>query len=82
MSLLLVAATTHKANSIPFLLLGLGAILTGPAIRLRDQSRQQLAGGKGASVEKVKWLERLVIGCGILLAAGVVGVIVDVSRLP
>jgi len=82
MSLLLVAATTHKANTVPFLLLGLGITLAGPAIRLRDQARQQLAAGKGASTEKVKWLERFVIGCGVLLAAGAVGVIVDVSPLP
>ncbi|MDO7887961.1 hypothetical protein [Hymenobacter cheonanensis] len=82
MSLLLVVVTTHKANTIPLFLLGLGAILTGPAIRLREQARQQLAVGKGASIEKVKWLERAVIGCGILLAAGAIGVIADVSRLP
>jgi hypothetical protein len=82
MSLLLIATTTHKANTITVLLLGLAAILTGPAIRLRDEARKQLAAGKGASIEKVKWLERLVIGCGILLVAGIISVIVDVSLLP
>jgi hypothetical protein len=74
MSLLLVAATSYKANNIPFLMLGGSVFLLSYIQGLR---RQQASKGK-----KSKALDWIAIGLCVVGASGFAWILLEVSRLP
>ena len=82
MSPLLITATTYKANTVPIVMVGLGLFLLSTVVSYRDQARKQRAAGVGGNREqRVKWLERGVIGCVLLMVAGIIWILVEVSNL-
>jgi preprotein translocase subunit YajC len=81
MSLLLVAATSHKANTFPFLMIGLGFCLLSYVQRLRAEVRQQRE-QTDSTRKKAKLSNRLATGSALLLISGIIWIIIEVSTLP
>lgn len=74
MSLLLVAATSYKANTIPFLLVGGSMFLLSYIQGLR---RQQARKGRKSTT-----LDRMAMSLCVLGASGLAWILVEVSKLP
>ena len=81
MSLLLIATTSHKANTIPFLMIGLGFYLMSYMVRLRDEVRKQREPTESTR-KKSRLSNWVATASALLLVGGIVWIIVEVSNLP